>query len=231
MFVLLVTLLAYQVGGWRLALFAFLGLGFILVTGEWSRAMLTIYLAAAAVFISFVLGAALGIWAAHSDRVSAFIRPINDTLQTMPLFVFLIPVIMVFLLGEFPALLAIIIYAIVPAIRYTESGLRNVAPEVIEAAESIGCTRPQILWQVKLPLALPEIMLGLNQTIMFGLAMLVIAALVGTMGLGQLVYEGVTKANFGWGVIAGGDIALIAMITDRILQSWCARKKIELGLA
>ncbi len=230
-FVLLVTLLAYQVGGWRLALFAFLGLGFILVTGEWSRAMLTIYLAAAAVFISFVLGAGLGIWAAHSDRVSAFLRPINDTLQTMPLFVFLIPVIMVFLLGEFPALLAIIIYAIVPAIRYTESGLRNVAPDVVEAAESIGCTRPQILWQVKLPLALPEIMLGLNQTIMFGLAMLVIAALVGTMGLGQLVYEGVTKANFGWGVIAGGDIALIAMITDRILQSWCARKKAELGLA
>ena len=173
----------------------------------------------------------MGIWAAHSDRVSAIIRPINDTLQTMPLFVFLIPVIMIFLIGDFSALLAIVLYAVVPAIRYTESGLRQVDPEVIEAAESMGCTRPQILWQVKMPLALPEIMLGLNQTIMFGLAMLVIAALVGTQGLGQLVYEGVTKANFGWGVISGGGIALIAMITDRIIQAWSARKKRELGIA
>ncbi|MEE8534011.1 MAG: ABC transporter permease subunit [Alphaproteobacteria bacterium] len=230
-FILAVTLLAWQVGSWRLALFAFLGLGFILVTGAWPRAMLTIYLAAAAVFISFTLGGALGIWAAHNDRVSALIRPINDTLQTMPLFVFLIPVIMIFLIGDFSALLAIVLYAVVPAIRYTESGLRQVDPEVIEAAESMGCTRPQILWQVKMPLALPEIMLGLNQTIMFGLAMLVIAALVGTQGLGQLVYEGVTKANFGWGVISGGGIALIAMITDRIIQAWSARKKQELGLA
>jgi glycine betaine/proline transport system permease protein len=149
----------------------------------------------------------------------------------MPLFVFLIPVIMVFKVGDFSALLAIIFYAVVPAIRYTESGLRQVDPEIIEAAESMGCTRWQILWQVKFPLALPEIVLGLNQTIMFGLAMLVIAALVGTMGLGQLVYEGVTKANFGWGVIAGGGIALLAMITDRTIQAWTARKKLELGLA
>ena len=193
--------------------------------------MLTVYLASAAVFLSFVLGASLGILAANSDRFSAFIRPINDTLQTMPLFVFLIPAIMFFLVGEFSALLAIIMYAVVPSIRYTEFGLRHVDPEVVEAAESMGCTRAQILWQVKLPLALPEIMLGLNQTIMFGLAMLVIAALVGTQGLGQLVYEGVTKANFGWGVISGGGIALIAMITDRIIQAWSARKKQELGLA
>ena len=229
-FITVVTLLAYQVGGWRLALFALLGLGFILITGAWARAMLTVYLAMAAVFISFVAGGAIGIWAAHSDRVSAIIRPINDTLQTMPLFVFLIPVIMIFLVGDFSALLAILLYAIVPAIRYTESGLRGVDAEVVETAESMGCTRAQILWQVKLPLALPEITLGLNQTIMFGLAMLVIAALVGTNGLGQMVYEGVTKANFGWGVISGGGIALIAMITDRIIQAWSHRKKQELGI-
>jgi glycine betaine/proline transport system permease protein len=230
-FILAVTLLAWQVGGWRLALFAGLALGFILVSGAWSRAMLSVYLCGAAVTISFVLGAALGIWAAHSRRVSAFIRPINDTLQTMPLFVFLIPVIMVFLVGEFSALLAIIMYAIVPSIRYTEHGLRRVDPEVVEAAEAMGCTGSQILWQVKLPLALPEIMLGLNQTVMFGLAMLVIAALVGTNGLGQLVYLSVTTADFGQGVIAGGGIALIAMVTDRIIQAWSARKKHDLGLA
>jgi glycine betaine/proline transport system permease protein len=231
LFMIAVSLLAYQVGGWRLALFTFLALGFILITGAWPRAMLTLYVTGAAVFISFLFGSALGVWAAHSDRVSMFIRPINDTLQTMPLFVFLIPVIMIFLVGDFSALVAIVLYAIVPSIRYTEAGLRNVDPEVIEAAESMGCTRMQILWQVKFPLALPEITLGLNQTICFALAMLVIAALVGTNGLGQLVYEGVTKANFGWGVVAGGSIALIAMVTDRILQAWSHRKKSELGIA
>lgn len=230
-FILAVGALAYQVGGWRLGLFAVLGLLFILLAGVWERAMLTVYLASAAVFLSFVLGASLGILAATNDRFSAFIRPINDTLQTMPLFVFLIPVIMLFLVGEFSALLAIIMYAIVPSIRYTEFGLRNVNAEVIEAAESMGCTRNQILRQVKLPLALPEIMLGLNQTVMYGLAMLVITALIGTKGLGQLTLESVTKANFGTGVIAGGGMALIAMITDRIIQAWSNRKKQELGLA
>ena len=230
-FFLTVGALAYQVGGWRLGLFAVLGLLFILVAGAWERAMLTVYLAAASVSLSFLLGATLGILAASSDRFSALIRPINDTLQTMPLFVFLIPVIMLFSVGEFSALLAIIMYAIVPSIRYTEFGLRNVNAEVVEAAESMGCTRGQILWQVKLPLALPEIMLGLNQTVMYGLAMLVIAALIGTTGLGQLTFESVTKSNFGTGVIAGGGMALIAMITDRIIQAWSNRKKQELGLA
>ena len=229
-FILVVVILAYQVGGLRLGLFALLGLSFILVAGVWERAMLTVYLASAAVFLSFVMGATLGMLAASNDRFSAFIRPINDTLQTMPLFVFLIPVIMLFLVGEFSALLAIIMYAIVPSIRYTEFGLRNVNAEVIEAAESMGCTRGQILRQVKLPLALPEIMLGLNQTVMYGLAMLVITALIGTKGLGQLTLESVTKANFGTGVIAGGGMALIAMITDRIIQAWSNRKKQELGL-
>ncbi len=230
-FIFVVVVLASQVGGWRLGLFAALGLLFILTSGAWERAMLTVYLASAAVSLSFVLGASLGILAASSDRFSAFLRPINDTLQTMPLFVFLIPVIMFFLVGEFSALLAIIMYAIVPSIRYTEFGLRNVNTEVVEAAESMGCTEGQILWQVKLPLALPEIMLGLNQTIMYGLAMLVITALIGTKGLGQLVYQGVTLADFGIGVVGGGSIALIAMITDRIIQAWSHRKKQELGIA
>ena len=127
--------------------------------------------------------------------------------------------------------MAIIAYAIVPAIRYTEHGLRRVNPEVIEAARAMGCTPRQMLLQVKLPLAIPEIMLGLNQTIMFGLAMLVIAALVGTRGLGQLVYIALGKADVGRGVVAGLGIALIAMIADRIIQSWSARKKAALGLA
>ena len=229
-FILIVTLLAWQVGGWRIGVFALAGLLFILLAGAWPPAMLSVYLCAAAVMTSFVLGGLLGMWASTNDRVSAFLRPVNDTLQTMPLFVFLIPVLMFFQVGDFAAFLAIIAYAIVPPIRYTEHGLRHVRPEIVEAAQAMGCTRRQILWQVKLPLALPEIMLGLNQTIMFGLAMLVIAALVGTKGLGQQVYIALGKADMGKGLVAGLSMALIAMIADRIIQSWSADKKVALGL-
>jgi len=230
-FILVVTVTAFRVGGWRVGVFALGGLCFMLFTGIWERAMLSVYLCGTAVLIAFLAGGLLGIWAARNDRVSAFLRPINDTLQTIPLYVFLIPIIMVFLVGEFSALLAVIAYAIVPAIRYTEHGIRHVPAETVEAARAMGCTPRQLLWQVQLPLALPEIMLGLNQTIMLGLAMLVIAALVGTLGLGQMIYIALTAADSGKGAVAGLGIALIAMITDRILQSWSARKKVELGLA
>ena len=230
-FIAAVTLLAWQVGGLGVALFAFFSLVFMLVNGLWEAAMLSVYLCSAAVGISFLVGGLIGVWASQNDRVSAFVRPINDTLQTMPQFVLLIPVLMFFQVGEFSALLAVIAYAIVPSIRYTEHGLRNLPPHVLEAAESMGCTRRQILWQVKLPMALPEIMLGLNQTILFGLAMLVIAALVGTSDLGQQVYIALGKADAGKGLIAGVSMALIAMVADRILQAWAAQKKAALGLA
>jgi len=230
-FILVVSVIAFRTGGWRVGVFALGGLCFILFTGIWGRAMLSVYLCGTAVLIAFLTGGLLGIWAARSDRVSAFMRPVNDTLQTIPLYVFLIPIIMVFLVGDFSALLAVTAYAVVPAIRYTEHGIRHVPAETVEAARAMGCTPRQLLWQVQLPLALPEIMLGLNQTIMLGLAMLVIAALVGTLGLGQMIYIALTAADFGKGAVAGLSIALIAMITDRILQSWSARKKVELGLA
>ncbi len=229
-FMAVVTLLAWQVGGWKVGLGSFLGMAFMLLVGVWEQAMLSVYLCGAAVLMSFVFGCALGVWASRNDKVSAFLRPINDTLQTMPLFVFLIPVVMFFKIGEFTAFLAIIAYAIVPAVRYTEHGIRNVRPDIIEAAQALGCTRGQLLRQVQLPLALPEIMLGLNQVVMFGLAMLVIAALVGTKGLGQLVYIALGAADVGDGFVAGLSMALVAIITDRILQSWSNRKKFELGL-
>jgi glycine betaine/proline transport system permease protein len=229
-FIATVTLLAWQVGGWRVGTFALLGLAFMLLSGVWPQAMLSVYLCSAAVLLSFVLGGALGIWAAQNDRVSAILRPINDTLQTIPLFVFLIPVLMFFRVGDFTAFLSIIMYAIVPPIRYTEHGLRSVSADTVEAARSVGCTRTQVLFQVKLPLALPEIMLGLNQTIMFGLAMLVITALVGTKGLGQSIYIALGKADSGAGIVAGLSMALIAMIADRIIQSWSNKKKRALGL-
>ena len=181
--------------------------------------------------ISFLLGCGIGILASEYDRVSAFIRPINDTLQTMPLFVILIPFVMIFKIGEFTALLAIVAYAIVPAIRYSEHGLRSLPKDVLEAAESMGCTKWQMLWQVKLPLALPVIMLGLNQTILYGISMLVIAAVVGTNGLGQQVYIGLGDGDFGVGIIAGIGMAIIAMVADRMTQAWSKSRQEAFGLA
>ena len=219
-----VVLMAWQIGGQSVGLFTAFGLGFIVCTGMWERAMLSIYLCGAAVILSFLIGASIGVWAASSNKVSAVVRPLTDTFQTIPAFVYLIPVLMFFQVGEFTALLAIIAYAFVPAIRYTESGLRQVSPQLIEVAVEQGCTPSQIFWQVKVPLAIPAIMVGLNQTIMFGFAMLVIAALVGTTGLGQQIFIALSSANTGLGLIAGFSMAFLAMITDRIMQAWAAKK-------
>jgi glycine betaine/proline transport system permease protein len=229
-FMAVAVALAVGAGGWRLGLFAFLSLLFMLLGNVWSAAMYSIYLMIASVVFAFLLGAAIGIWASNNDRVSSIVAPINDTLQTMPQFVYLIPIVMLFKIGDFSAMLAIISYAIVPAIRYTEYGLRTVPAHVVEAARAIGCTERQILWQVKLPIAVPQIMLGLNQTIMLGFTMLVIAALVGTRDLGQEVFGSMTSANFGAAVIAGGSIALMAMVCDRIFQALSARQAKRLGL-
>ncbi len=213
------TLLAYQIGGRRLALGMAAGLGFLLLAGVWQEAMLSVYLCGLAVLICFLVGGTLGILAAEFDAASVAVRPFNDTLQTMPLFVILIPFVMIFKIGEFTALLAIIAYAIVPSIRYTEHGIRSVPKEVIEAATASGCTPWQLLWRVKLPLAAPIILLGLNQTIMYAIAMLVIAALVGTSDLGQRVYIGLGDGDFGVGIVAGVGMAIIAMLADRMTQA------------
>lgn len=229
-FTLLIGVLAWQAGGMRLAALAVASLLFIAATGSWDQAMISLQLCGAGVLISFLIGATLGIWCALDNRMSAFMRPINDTLQTMPIFVFLIPAIMVFLVGEFTALVAIVMYATVPTIRYTEHGIRNVPADTVEAARAFGASRGQLLRQVELPMALPEIMLGLNQTIMMGLAMVVVAALVGAKGLGQEVMIALTWANVGKGMVSGLAVALIAIVTDRMIQSWALRKKAELGL-
>jgi glycine betaine/proline transport system permease protein len=224
-FFVLVGLLAWRMAGWRIALFALLGLAFMLLTGLWVPLMMSTYLCGVAVLLCLLIGGTLGLWAAHNDHVSAVLRPINDTLQTMPQFVFLIPALMFFKVGEFTALIAIMLYAIVPPIRYVEHGLRNLRPDVVEAARQMGCTPRQLLWQVKLPLALPVIVLGLNQTIMAALSMLAIAAMVGTRELGQQVYIALGKADAGLGLIAGLSIALLAMISDRMLRGWCRRQQ------
>lgn len=216
---LAMALVAYRVGGVRLALFAGGSVVFLLVNGLWEAAMISVYLCSVAVVLCIPFGGLLGIWAASSEVVSGVVRPINDLLQTLPQFVLLIPALMLFKVGDFTALLAVIAYAIVPMIRYTEHGLRSVPQTLVDAGRSCGCSAWQLFWQVRLPQALPQILVGVNQTILYGLAMLVIAALVGTTGLGQSIFVALSEADAGKGLVAGLGLALIAMTADRILQA------------
>ena len=225
---LLLIWFGYLSGGTRLALWTAAAMAFMLLTGSYEKAVLSVQLCGLAVVASFLIGTALGIAAAENDGFSRVLRPINDTLQTMPVFVLLIPVIMIFKIGEFSALLAIITYAVVAPIRYAEYGLRNVPRDVIEAATSMGATRSQLLWQVKVPLAMHNIMLGLNQAIMFGISMLVITALVGTDELGQIIYIGLSKGNFGIGFLAGIAMAVIALLADQFCRAWQRRIDVKL---
>lgn len=219
-FILAVALLAWQVSGPRLALFACIGFGLILTAGLWTPLAQSLYLCTLAVLLCLLIGGSLGAWAARSDRVSAILKPICDALQTVPQFVFLIPALMLFKVGEFTALIAIMLYAIVPPIRYVEHGLRHVRPDVVEAVRQMGATPAQTLVHARLPLALPVIMLGVNQTIMAALSMLAIAALVGTRDLGQQVYVALGKADAGLGLVAGLSIAFLAILADRLVQAW-----------
>ncbi len=226
----LLALAGLQLGGWRLgAIVTGLAL-FVAVTGNWPKAMISTYLVGISVVIASSIGVPIGIWAAGNERAHRVVQVAIDTLQTLPAFVYLIPVVMLFRVGDFSAMIAVVAYSLVPAIRYTDHGIRQVPPSIIEAATAAGCTRWQILWKVQLRLALPEIMLGVNQTIMMGLSMLVITALVGTRDLGQEVYIALTKADTGRGVVAGVCVACIAMISDRLISAWSARRKRELGI-
>jgi len=177
-----------------------------------------------------MIGVPIGIWASRSQRTAKAVMFVCDTLQTFPSFIYLIPVIMLFKVGDLSNIVAILAYAAVPAIRYTYLGLRRVPTVTIEAAKAAGCTRRQMLFKVELPIALPEIMLGINQTIMMALAMTAITALIGSRDLGQEIYKALPGADTGRGLMAGLGIAFIGIIADRLISAWAARRKRELGL-
>jgi glycine betaine/proline transport system permease protein len=224
-------LAGWQQGGPRLGLLTAGFASFIALTGNWANAMETVYLCGLSVLIACALGMPIGIFAARHERVHRIVQAVVDTLQTLPAFAYLIPAVMLFRVGDFAAMLAVVAYAIVPAIRYTDHGIRQIDPALIEAATAAGCTKGQILRKVQLPLALPEIMLGVNQTIMMALSMLVITALVGTRDLGQEVYIALTKADVGRGLVAGVCVACLAMTADRLIAPWAEARKRRLGLA
>jgi glycine betaine/proline transport system permease protein len=229
--VMLLAFSGYRLGGLRLALLTGMLSLLIAATGQWEKAMVTVYLCGISVIIASLIGIPLGILAAERERLWNWVRTIIDTLQTLPSFVYLMPAVMLFRVGDFTAMIAVVAYAVAPAIRYTVLGLQKVDPRLTEAGRAMGCTPFQVLTKIKLKLALPEIMLGLNQTIMFALSMLVITALVGTRDLGQEVYIALTKADTGRGLVAGLAVAFIAIIADRLISAGAARSKARLGLA
>lgn len=223
--------IALNIGGWRLAALVTMLLAAILTSGLWEPTVLTLYLVTVSVGLCVLLGVPIGILAARSDKAGRWITLWCDTFQTFPSFVYLIPVVMLFRAGDVAAVTAVIVWAVIPMIRYTHLGLRNLPGEVVEAATMMGCTQRQLLWRVQLPLALPELLLGLNQTIVFALFMVIIAALIGTQDLGREILHALTYSDVGRGLMAGLCIAFIGLIANRILGEWSERRKQALGFA
>lgn len=218
-------------GGWRLAALAVSLTFFIAAVGLWEKAMATLYLCGVSTIIAAALGIPIGMLASRSNRFESFITPILDTLQTLPSFCFIIPVVMLFRVGDVTAMIATVLFAIVPAIRYTNHGIRQIPESLIEAATVSGCTRWQMFRHVQVPLALPEIMLGINQTVLMALSMIIICAMIGTRDLGQEVFIALAKADAGRGLTAGFAIAFIGIVADRLLRAWAQRTQGRLGLA
>lgn len=214
-----IVIAAYRFAGKGLAIFSLVTLFFIGLLGLWEDTMTTLAMVLSSVVFCTLAGVPLGIWAGRSDKFNAILRPLLDAMQTTPAFVYLVPIVMLFSVGNVAGVLATIVFALPPVIRLTSLGIRQVHPELIEAAQAFGATRWQVLRRVQIPLALPTIMAGLNQTIMMALSMVVIAALIGAGGLGSPVILGLNTLDIGQAVIGGLGIVLIAIILDRITQA------------
>lgn len=198
--------------------------------GVWDQAMVTIALMLVATILAVAVGIPLGIGMARSDRMQSAMLPILDIMQTMPIFVYLIPFVMLFGPGKIPALLATIVFAIPPVIRLTNLGIRHVDPEVVEATRAFGASPGQVLFSVQVPLALPAIMAGINQTTMMALSMVVIASMIGAGGLGLQVLQGIQRLEISRGLLAGLGIVLLAIIFDRLAQAYGRRMQRNLKL-
>ncbi len=191
--------------------------------GMWEDTMRTLAIIFVSTLIAIAIGIPVGIWMSRSDRVQSLITPVLDIMQTMPIFVYLIPVVMLFGLGKIPGLIAVVIYAVPPVIRLTNLGIRLVDKEVLEAADAFGTDTWRRLFDIQMPLALPNIMAGVNQTIMMALSMVVIASMIGVKGLGQPVLQAVTNQYFALGLFNGAAVVALAIVFDRITQSYGRR--------
>ncbi|WP_070963914.1 ABC transporter permease [Vibrio sonorensis] len=214
---------------WKLAVGCFASLILIGYFGMWEDTMRTLSIITVCTMLSILLGIPIGIAMARSDRVQSIVTPMLDVMQTMPAFVYLIPVVMLLGIGKIPGLIAVVIYAIPPVIRLTNLGIRLVDKEVLEAATAFGANRSQRLWGVQLPLAMPTIMAGINQTIMMALSMVVIASMIGVKGLGQPVLKSITNQYFTLGLLNGFAIVALAILFDRASQAYAKRTQAHLG--
>ncbi|MEO3945824.1 proline/glycine betaine ABC transporter permease [Gorillibacterium sp. CAU 1737] len=224
-FIVLAAALAYYLGKWKFAAFTAIGLLLIDNLGYWEHTVDTLALVLTAAILSIVIGVPLGIACAQSDRARGVITPLLDFMQTMPAFVYLIPAVSFFGLGVVPGVIASVIFAVPPTIRLTNLGIRQVPGDLVEAADAFGSTSRQKLFKLQIPLALPSIMTGINQTIMLSLSMVVIASMIGAQGIGADVYGAVTQVKTGEGFEAGLAIVVLAIVLDRMTQNIVKRKR------
>jgi len=216
--ILIFALLAWRAKGWRLALGTTLGLFLIYDLQLWAPFLDTLILVLIASFVSLIIGIPLGILAARSNRFHRVLSPVLDFMQTMPSFVYLIPALMFFSLGTVSAVFATVIFSMPPVIRLTDLGIRQVPEDLVEVGEAFGSSPSQMLWKIQLPLAMPTIMAGINQTMMLSLSMVVISAMIGAQGLGAGVLAGISQMDIGKGFEYGLAVVILAMILDRLSQ-------------
>ena len=228
----LVAAVGWRFGGWKLAGIVSLFVAYLAFSGFWTESMETLYLVVAALIVSVAIGVPIGVFASTSQRRYASTQVALDTFQVLPSFIYLIPVVMLFRVGPVAALTAIVIYATVPAARYTMLGLRAVSADMVEAAEMSGCTRWQVLRKVKFPMAFPEIMLGLNQVLLFGLLLVIISAFIGGIdGLGdEILLARTEQALVGEGIVAGFNVAVIGLTADQLITNYARERKAQLGI-
>lgn len=218
-FLILLFAIAWQVAGLGLAIASTIAMTFVGAIGAWNEAMVTFALILTAVVLCAVVGIPLGIWAASSKVAERTLRPVLDAMQTLPAFVYLVPVVMLFGTGEVPGVIVTFVFAVPPLIRLTNIGIRGVPGDVVEAAKAFGATPNQTLWQVQVPLAMPTILAGVNQSLMLALSMVVIASLIAVGGLGQMVNRGIGRLDVGLAGVGGLGIVILAIVLDRITQA------------
>ncbi|HKI43755.1 MAG TPA: proline/glycine betaine ABC transporter permease [Balneolales bacterium] len=217
--IVLLAALAWYIAGKGVGIFALVGQFLIYAMGLWDKNMETLALVITSVAIALIIGIPLGIWSSKNDHVERIVRPTLDLMQTMPAFVYLIPAVLFFSLGKVPGVISTLIFSMPPAVRFTNLGIRQVPKDMREAALAFGSNPKQMLYKVELPVALPTIMAGVNQTIMLALSMVVIAALIGAGGLGEPVLKGITQLKIDLGFNGGIAIVILAIYLDRITQA------------
>lgn len=225
--ILFFVLLALQVSTKKLALGTLISFILIGLVGAWDQTMVTLALVFTAVLFSIIIGLPLGIWSARSDRVDSIVRPVLDAAQTTPAFVYLIPIVMLFGIGNVPGVIVTIIFALPPLIRLTNLGIRQVPADLIEAARSFGANEKQMLYRVQIPVAMPTIMAGINQTLMLALSMVVIASMIAVGGLGQMVLRGIGRLDIGLAAVGGLGIVLLAVVLDRLTQAMGQKSRVK----